>query len=429
MGAIIMDEILRYFLNNDGFTRLMSGMWDLYARHGRCFGAVRLEKPNNNEEKAISEFFKRDYYDQVLIRISLADFERQLQKIFPNAPGLGVFLEGYFARPLTSQVDEPAGKTRVRDSFAVHIKTHLLPDYKEGSEAEMWLNEMITHMRRTYKLWAELFLTDPETVVTQVKTVCKALNALPDDEYLLLSDFSKEVCGDSRALDFYGSYGPLFMRALARKFATFIPAQLDESIQLYWQAGLLSNGVLNQVTVSGIVADKACVFYNSLSEPHVLTLENISRFTKVAVYKKKVFIVENASVFALLCEQLRGLQVTLVCAACGLNAALDRLLTLCCESGAELYYSGNMDLKGLTLGDNLYLRFGKLFNPWRYSKEDYEYALEKSDSLLPDEKRTIALHNETFASMLSVIRKKGKTTSHMPLVGLLAEDIHTHVGG
>ncbi|MCL2500864.1 MAG: TIGR02679 domain-containing protein [Defluviitaleaceae bacterium] len=423
-----MDEILRYFLQDEGFSRLVGGMWDLYARHGRCFGAVRLIKPLPEEEKAISEFFKRDYYDQALIRISLADFERQLQKTFEEAPGLGVFLEGYFSRPLTTHTEESKDRMRVRDSFAVHVKANILPDY-EGTEAENWLKEMIAHIRRTYKQWAEAFITEPDTVTEQVKTVCNALNALPEDEYLLLSDFSEGICGNPQALDFYGTHGPLFMRALARRYGTYIPVHLEESIQLYWQAGLLSNGVLNQVTVSGIVADKACTHYDSLGEAHVLTLENISRFTEVTVYKGKVFIVESASVFALLCEQLRGLRCTLVCASSGLNAALDRLLTLCCESGAELYYSGNMDFKGLALGENLFLRFGKHFVPWRYDKDDYERASVQSDTIIPDEKRNVAFHNEAFASMLSHIRKKGKTTGHLPLVKLLAEDIAAYVRG
>jgi uncharacterized protein (TIGR02679 family) len=423
-----VDEMLGYFLKEEGFSRMMAGMWDLYARHGRCFGAVRLTKPRRNEEIAISEFFKRDYYDQALIRISLADFERQLQKIFPEAPGLGVFLEGYFARPFTSHFEDVKNPTRIRDSFAMFIKTEILPEY-EGTEAGHWLKEMIAHIRRTYKQWAEMFVSESDTVVKQVKTVCVALNTLPQDEYLLLSDFSQKICGHPQALDFYGSHGSLFLRALARKFGTFIPQQLDESIQLYWQAGLLSNGVLNQVTVSGIIADDACAVYDAMGEAHVLTLENISRFTKVEAYKNKVFIVESTNVFALLCERLRGLRCTLVCASSGINAALDRLLTLCCESGADLYYSGNIDLKGLSLGDSLYLRFGKHFVPWRYGKEDYEQALSETDALLPDDKKSMALHNEFFASLLSLIRKKGKTVSHLPLVELLAEDIHTYVGG
>ncbi|MCL2202894.1 MAG: TIGR02679 domain-containing protein [Defluviitaleaceae bacterium] len=428
-----MEELLQYFMRDAGFSRLMEGMWDLFARHGRCFGAVRLLKPYDYEEKALSEFFKRDYYNQALIRISLADFERQLHRVFPEAPGLGVLLEGYFARPLTSHLDDNKERVRVRDSFASYVKTEILPEY-EGTEAEHWLREMIAHMRRTYKQWAERFITDPDPMVEQVKTVCNALNALSQDEYILLSDFSERICGHPQSLDFYGSHGPLFLRALARRYNVPIPNQLEDSISLYWQAGLLSNGVLNNVTVLGLLAygdvvDTACEYYDSLGEAHVLTLENISRFTRAVAYKRRVFIVESANVFALLCERLRGLRCTLVCAASGMNAALDRLLTLCYESGADLYYSGNMDLKGLLLGDGMYSRFGKRFKPWRYKKADYEQALTYGHHLLPDEKKDVALHNDTFASLLSLIRKNGKTASHLPLVEILAADIKKYMGG
>lgn len=428
-----MDEILQYFSQEAGFARLMDGMWETYARHGRCFGAVRIEAPTGEEERAISDFFQRDYFDQALIRVSLAEFERQLHKTFPNAPKLGVLLEAHFARPLTASSATAKERIRIRDSFAVHVKNEILPAYERTPAAE-WLNEMIAHMRRNYKPWAERFITEKDAVVAQTKVVCDALNALNDDAYVLLSEFSQEVCGDPHALDFYGTHGPLFLRALAKRYKMNVPAQLEESIHLYWQACLLSNGVLNQVTVLGLQAfvedeDEACAYYNNLNEAHILTLENISRFTRVEAVKKKVFVVENASVFALLCERLRGINCSVVCAAAGMNAALDRLLFLCGDNGAKIYYSGNMDVRGLTWGDMLYLRLYKNFIPWRYSKEDYERALVTSEAMLPDEKKEVSLHNEEFAALLSLIRKKGKIATQMPLVDLLAADIKKLVGG
>jgi hypothetical protein len=78
----ILDECVSYFRENTGFARFMDGLLDMYVRYERCFGAVRLSEPNMDEERAVSEFFKRDYYNQALIRIGLADFERQLQKTF-----------------------------------------------------------------------------------------------------------------------------------------------------------------------------------------------------------------------------------------------------------------------------------------------------------------------------------------------------------
>ena len=429
-----MDEILRYFSQNTGFTRLMNGMWDLYARYMRCYGAVRLHKPSPEEEKALSDFFKRDYYDQALIRISLADFERQMQKTFVVTLGLNTLLEGYFSRSLVENVDKGTERQRVRDSFSTYIKTMILPKY-EKTGAEEWLREMLAHMRRTYKHWAELFIEEPETVTEQVTAVCNALNALSQDEYVRLADFSTQICGHPRALDFGGSHGALFLRALARRFDVPVPSSLEESITLYWQAGLLSNGVLNQVIVSGLPAycgdeaDTACSYYDDLGEAHVLTLENISRFTHVEAYKGRVYVVESAEVFTLLCERLRGIRYTLICASSGMNAALDRLLTLCYENETEIYYSGNMDYKGLLLGDSMHLRYEKHFVPWRYDKSDYERALKESDALLPDEKKDLAMHSDKFASLLSLIRKKGKIASHIALVSLLAGDIKTYMGG
>jgi uncharacterized protein (TIGR02679 family) len=425
-----MVEILRYFSENIGFSRLMNGMWDMYSRHGRAFGAVRLDKPQPYEERAMSDFFKRDYYDQALIRIGLAEFERQMQMTFSDAPGLGVFLEGYFARPLTASAkfDKNQRKNHpTRDGLLTHIKAKLLPLYT-NTDAEYWLKDMLSHMRRTYKLWAERFNAEESQVHSEIKHVCEALNALPHREYVLLADYSAKICGDSSALDFYGSHGQLFMRALSQRFGTNVPVFLEDSIHLYWQAGLLSNGVLNQVTVSGVLAysneaDAACAHYDTMGEAHVLTLENISRYTRVDAHNNTVYVIENANVFALVCEKIRGVRATLVCAAAGMNAALDRLLTLCCESGAKVYYSGNFDPKGLTWGDMLYLRFHKNFVPWRYTKEDYETALKDAAAILPDEKKKVSLHNEAFASLLSTIRKNGKSAAQLPLAGILAEDI------
>jgi hypothetical protein len=53
------DTILRYFMDGSGFSRVMEGMWDLYVRYRRCFGAVRLHRPTPEEEKVLSTFFKR----------------------------------------------------------------------------------------------------------------------------------------------------------------------------------------------------------------------------------------------------------------------------------------------------------------------------------------------------------------------------------
>ena len=420
-----LDEIIQYLKNDNGFERLMNGMFDLYNRYGRCFSAVRLSRPTREEESALSVFFNRDYYDQVLIRIGLAEFERQVQKVFGYDGGLATVLEAYFGRSIASYSEPISDSSRYKDAFTRAIRDDVLPRF-EDTPATAWLREMLAHMRRTYRHWADQFTHEPENVLGMVSSVCEAINALPQGQLVRLGDFAAQHLDDPRALDFYSTLGPLFLRALAHKFEAPVPTVLEDSIRLYLQAGLLSDGVLSQVTVRGVAADdEACTFYDQLGEAHVLTLENICRLENVRAYGDKVFVVENPHVFTAMCERLSGQNCTLVCAAQGLNPSLEQLLELCIRSGAAIYYAGNMDYKGLTLADKVYLRFGKQFIPWRYGKADYELLFTGSDFLLPDDRKDLAMHNEELASLLSLLRKKGKSASSLPLVGLLVEDIRS----
>jgi len=343
--------------------------------------------------------------------------------------GLNTILEAYFGRPITSFNEPTIDTSRYKDAFTRTIRDEILPKF-EGTPAAAWLREMLAHMRRTYRQWADQFPHEPENVLSMISIVCEAVNALPPaDQLIRLSDFSAQHLDDSKALDFHSPLGPLFLRALAHRHQASVPSILEDSIRLYLQAGLLSDGVLSQVTVRGIDADdEACTFYDQLGEAHVLTLENICRLESARAYGEKVFVVENPHVFSALCERLSGLNCTLVCAAHGLNPALEHLLKLCTQSGAVIHYAGNMDYKGLTLADKVYLRFGKLFVPWRYGKADYELLFAGSDYLLPDDRKDLAMHNEELAALLSLLRKKGKSASSLPLVGLLAEDIRAMLG-
>jgi len=426
----VLEEILQYLKNDSGFERLMSGMMDLYNRYGRCFSAVRLPRPSFEEERALSVFFKRDYYDQALIRIGLAEFERQIQKVFAYEEGLSTVLAAYFGRPISahSSAEPLAESHRYKDAFTRAIKDNLLTRY-EDTPAAPWLRELLAHMRRTYRQWADQFPHEPERVLSMVSAVCEAINVLPQGQLVRLSDFATKYLSDPRALDFHSAYGPLFLRALAHRYDVPVPSVLEESIRLYLQAGLLSDGVLSQVTVRGIKADdEACIFYDQLGEAHVLTLENICRIGNVSAYGDKVFILENSHVFSALCERLSGFNCTLVCAMDGINPAFERLMEQFIQSGAALYYAGNMDYKGLTLADKVYLRFGRSFIPWRYGKADYELLFMGNDFLLPDDRKELAMHNEDLASLLSLLRKKGKSASSMPLVGVYAEDICAMLG-
>jgi uncharacterized protein (TIGR02679 family) len=403
-------EIISFFKSSNGFDRVLRAMHDVYLHHGRAFGAVRLTRPSIEEENALSDFFKRDYYDQALIRIGLADFERQIQKNFnnPNA-ALSDILEEYAGKPKS-----PRLAIKKTSTFASAVLNEACKF--EGTTAEIWLKEISTQTRRIYRSLSERYHEDSNTI-NMIRTVAKALNNTNKSEELIpLAEFSKKHTDSHTALDFHETLGSLFLKALACKFKLPLPNTLDECINLHFRAGLLSCGMLSSVTVNGLF--DTC---------RTLTLENLADIKTFSAHNKKAFVLEDPQVFAAVSAMLNSLKCTIICPTGGHNAAFMYLIKKLHAENISIYYAGNMNFKGLEPADKLYLEFGKGFIPWRYSREDYAQALSQGGIPLPDDKKNLAMHNSTLASMLSLLRKTGKTASSIPLIPFYAEDIKISV--
>jgi len=53
------------------------------------------------------------------------------------------------------------------------------------------------------------------------------------------------------------------------------------------------------------------------------------------------------------------------------------LLDKIAESGAEIYYSGDLDPEGIMIADKLKQRYGDQFHLWRFDEKDYEKIQSK----------------------------------------------------
>jgi len=428
-----LQEIIQFFRSDSGYDRILHAMFDSFYKHGRAFGAIRLTRPSAEEESAISEFFKRDYYNQALIRIGLADFERQIMRNFSvdeSEISLGAILSEYVGKKFEKSTGSDSQKP---NTFASAILFEIIPKY-ENTPTETWLREITTQTRRAYRAYSEKYLSEPEAALNLIRETAEALNNIKTDGTLIpIAEFSEKFTGATDSFDFSGTHGILFLKALANRFDVPVPSYLEGRIELHLRAGLLSCAAVSSVTVRGLFAetdgqsDIVCDYYNNLNIAHVLTLENISKFTAVSAHGSKVFVVEDVQIFAKLCEILSEVKCTIICCAVGFSAAFVRLLKLVCGSNLSFFYAGNMDYKSLEIADKLYVEFGKNFIPWRYTHEDYAKIILPESTYLPDEKKNLAMHNDTLASLLSHMKKIGKTASSMPLVSLYAEDIRNSV--
>ena len=77
-------------------------------------------------------------------------------------------------------------------------------------------------------------------------------------------------------------------------------------------------------------------------------------------------------VFTYLLNHLQNQSYTLLCTSGQPRSAAMLLIFTILKSGAQIYYSGDIDPDGIRIADNLWKRFGDGIHIWRMSPEDYE---------------------------------------------------------
>ena len=76
-------------------------------------------------------------------------------------------------------------------------------------------------------------------------------------------------------------------------------------------------------------------------------------------------------VFSHLCEALAGAECGLICPSGQIKTASLMLLDLLCESGCQIFYSGDLDPEGIGIAQRLFARHPHQVQPWHMAKEDY----------------------------------------------------------
>jgi hypothetical protein len=204
--------------------------------------------------------------------------------------------------------------------------------------------------------------------------------------------------------------GKLFLKALASVFDCPKPTTTEENITLHLRANILTCGKISGVTTYGINGDFTAKMH---------TLENLFHMENATAHKNKAFVFQDPLIFNAICETQT--ECTLICPTSGISAAFVHLLNTLAKTGCKIYYAGNFTFRDLETADDFCKNPAII--PWRYTRADYERILQAEARTLPAEKKHLSLHNEELASLLSLMRKSGKTGSSMPLLPLYMDDI------
>lgn len=148
-------------------------------------------------------------------------------------------------------------------------------------------------------------------------------------------------------------------------------------------------------------------------EERILTLRQVERISAEdlkGICPSAIYAVENPSVFAVLVDRAASLNhaalisntvdahgvnklPVLICVNGQPSVAVIRVLELLCdgEPNRPLYYSGDIDGKGLDIAQGLQQRFKPYFHPWRMDKEQYQCYSSRGIPLNASERERIKL--------------------------------------
>ena len=152
-------------------------------------------------------------------------------------------------------------------------------------------------------------------------------------------------------------------------------------------------------------------------------MENLQELTAVQPTGSKVYIVENEMVFSYLLKSLEQRNVTLLCTSGQLRSAAVKLLPFLLDSGAEIYYSGDIDADGIRIADRLWRKYGNRIHMWRMSESDYEKSLSEEELGSISLKKLEIVENPVLRETAEALRKKKRAGYQENILKYLLEDM------
>ncbi len=416
---MLKKECLEYFRAHPVFRRLLEGFREKYASYGRFAGTVVLKSLTEEERDDLEGFLNRNYHGKKSASVSAERFEKALSESrFAEISGRDV-LELYFHAA-------PEGRQERRQREAEQWKEMLrraeeAAERMEGEKADREDVDLIetagnTGLEQQTSSLPRLWLQEIDGFLPYLRKRCreaggdlnevqrllllgvKLLNALPADaKYLAV--FAAEVTGNPHAFDAGtkdGKYLELLVRWYSEKET--IEGKIEgtseqaadrdgrafpliEKQRMYLNAGILRDDVSNYALAAGIRAWKkdgslheGMEGFFRAGEPVQIPLSVIAGWKSISCPGKRIYIVENPSVYAILCGKWKK-YCGLMCMNGQPRLSSLLILDLLAEAGTEVWYAGDLDPEGLLIAQKLRQYYRGDFHYWHMSAEDYRKSI------------------------------------------------------
>lgn len=393
-------ECANYFKSQKVYQRCMKELRKKWKSYGKVAGRVTLKDTTVEERRAIGGIIGKVFYDKDIC-FSFAEFEQGLQRTRFAPVDMQEVLESYFDEKLSTNQGQKEEQQRKKIEFLDGIRSYFLESAGSESIAFIWIQAMLSDKKYGYQQLAREYTKDRQQAEILAKNVGNGLVQLEGAEGTCrewpLAVFAAKISGNPHYFDRCTAPGQLLMNAICYWRKAELPVNAHQWRELLYVVGILPDNVSSMVHAYGLhlqTKDGWHPAYDAfcrLKEPYVITMENLRGITGVRPEGDRVYVVENEMVFSYLLEhagrekqvgtdkvkQHRNDNLTLLCTSGQLRAVALELIPLILDSGADIYYSGDIDPDGIGIADRLWQKFGERIHIWRMSPADYAISISK----------------------------------------------------
>lgn len=459
-----LEECIRYFRRRKIYDRLFVKVAEKYRSLGRFGGTVRLSGLCTEDCRQLGGFFQKDYEGQKTVTISAAAMEKALAGSRFAGLSWEDILQGYFGRELVGRKAQKQKEKEERERFFAEII-----ETAPGSPGSLWLGRVLGEKEEGYLLLMKHYREQPDKLKGSLLLLLQAIPRLPlltagreGVSHELLAVFAAETTGDPHFFD-AGKLGEQLLAAFlnSRFWESLVPGlndgkslciqslgktedneepgrmrntvdngesgktedfRAEEKAALFYRAGLLKDELSNHVLVYGISGaekdgrpHKGILGYLEQREPLHLSLLTLGKLARVSPQTgKRVYIVENPAVFAVLAKAWPD--AAIVCGNGQTRLATLVLLDLF-GSDTEFWYAGDYDPEGLLIAQRLKERYRERLHFWQYRREFYEKY--RSDVEISDRsiKKLDRVYREELQDIKQAMKRQKKAAYQEAMLG------------
>lgn len=393
-------ECATYFKSRKVYERCLKELRKKWKSYGKVAGRITLKEATEEERRAIGGIIGKAFHNKDIC-FSFAEFEQGLQRTCFAPVDMEEMLEAYFSEKLSTNQGQKEEQQKRKIAFLNDISAYFLDSTGSESMAYLWMQAMVSDRKYGYQLLVREYKKDWQQAEALVKNVGNALVQLECTKETRsewpLAVFAAEISGNPHYFDRGTTPGQLLIHALCYRRKAELPENAHQWRELLFAAGIVPDNVSSMVHSYGLRLQTKAGWHPAydafcrLKEPYVITMENLRGIIGARAEGNRVYVVENEMVFSYLLEQTgkekqtrsgrtmlhRNENLTLLCTSGQLRAVALELIPLILNSGADIYYSGDIDPDGIGIADRLWQKFGDRIHIWRMSPADYETSISK----------------------------------------------------